>query len=68
MMKKKIFSLLFGTVILASVNNIKISEVKDRELEEVYGGFYRTKIETGKNQKIILWDEKKILQLNNKNR
>jgi len=66
-MKRKIVSLLFGTVILASINNVKVSEVKDRELEEVYGGFYQIKIEPGKNQKIILWDEKKILQLNNKN-
>ncbi|SNZ02597.1 hypothetical protein SAMN06265182_0160 [Persephonella hydrogeniphila] len=59
-MLKKIAVILTVITVTVQTGNETQKEIKDAELEEVYGGFLKPRIISPfqDNQKIILWDEK----------
>ncbi len=67
-MRLKILKTIFlGMLITAQISS-NPPEVKDTELEEVYGGYLKTDLQIplqSTPEKIILWDEKRAIQRKN---
>lgn len=64
---KGLKTVFLGVLIVSQITS-NLSEVKDSELEEVYGGYLRADLQTPlqtTTEKIILWDEKRDLQKKN---
>jgi len=59
-MLKKVLTVLLGITVAVQIETEIKKEIKDSELEEVYGGFFKANIVSPlqDSQKIILWDEK----------